>query len=217
MASCVNSLTSKGKRRKPVTWKSVIALDFPSFEAVKEILSSFSSGRNLKVGMELYYTTGPEIVSYLKDLGHSVFWISSCMAPNTVKSAMKVLSQLELWIWPMLYCWRCRRWWRLRVKVKSSQIDRCNAAYQHQKLSAGFSKYSFSLQESGRFIMLRRQLKPRLDGVVCSSSGSATHQNGYQSRIYLSDTGHSSSGSSCWRSNAWWRQQMLSNQMMTIS
>ena len=45
--------------------------------------------------MELYYATGPEIVSYLKGLGHSVFWISSFMTfPNTVKSAMKVLSQL---------------------------------------------------------------------------------------------------------------------------
>ena len=61
--------------------RPVIALDFPSFEAVKEFLALFPAEESLylKVGMELYYATGPEIVSYLKDLGHSVFWISSFM------------------------------------------------------------------------------------------------------------------------------------------
>ena len=45
--------------------------------------------------MELYYATGPEIVSYLKGLGHSVFLdLKLHDIPNTVKSAMKVLSHL---------------------------------------------------------------------------------------------------------------------------
>ena len=53
--------------------RPVIALDFPSFEAVKEFLALFPAEESLylKVGMELYYATGPEIVSYLKGLGHS--------------------------------------------------------------------------------------------------------------------------------------------------
>jgi len=48
--------------------RPVIALDFPSFEAVKQFLALFPAGESLylKVGMELYYATGPEIVSYLK-------------------------------------------------------------------------------------------------------------------------------------------------------
>ena len=77
--------------------RPVIALDFPSFEAVKEFLALFPEEESLylKVGMELYYALGPEIVSYLKGLGHSVFLdLKLHDIPNTVKSAMKVLSQL---------------------------------------------------------------------------------------------------------------------------
>lgn len=77
--------------------RPVIALDFPNFEAVKEFLALFPAEESLylKVGMELYYATGSEIVSYLKGLGHSVFLdLKLHDIPNTVKSAMKVLSQL---------------------------------------------------------------------------------------------------------------------------
>ena len=77
--------------------RPVIALDFPSFEAVKEFLALFQAEESLylKVGMVLYYATWPEIVSYLKGLGHSVFLdLKLHDIPNTVKSAMKVLSQL---------------------------------------------------------------------------------------------------------------------------
>ncbi|WP_077805349.1 orotidine-5'-phosphate decarboxylase [Streptococcus mitis] len=77
--------------------RPVIALDFPSFEAVKGFLALFPAEESLylKVGMELYYAAGPEIVSYLKGLGHSVFLdLKLHDIPNTVKSAMKVLSQL---------------------------------------------------------------------------------------------------------------------------
>ncbi len=77
--------------------RPVIALDFPSFEAVKKFLALFPAEESLylKVGMELYYATGPEIVSYLKDLGHSVFLdLKLHDIPNTVKSAMKGLSHL---------------------------------------------------------------------------------------------------------------------------
>ena len=77
--------------------RPVIALDFPSFEAVKKFLALFPAEESLylKVGVELYYATGPEIISYLKGLGRSVFLdLKLHDIPNTVKSAMKVLSNL---------------------------------------------------------------------------------------------------------------------------
>ena len=77
--------------------RPVIALDFPSFEEAKEFLALFPAEEKLyvKVGMEIYYAVGPEVVRYLKSLGHSVFLdLKLYDIPNTVKSAMKVLSHL---------------------------------------------------------------------------------------------------------------------------
>ncbi len=78
---------------------SVIALDFPTFEDVKAFLTKFPADEKLyvKIGMELYYAAGPEIVRYVKELGHSVFLdLKLHDIPNTVKSAMRVLSLLAL-------------------------------------------------------------------------------------------------------------------------
>lgn len=77
--------------------RPVIALDFPTFEAVKDFLALFPTEEKLyvKIGMELYYSVGPEIVAYVKNLGHSVFLdLKLHDIPNTVKSAMKVLAGL---------------------------------------------------------------------------------------------------------------------------
>lgn len=77
--------------------RPIIALDFPSFEEVKSFLALFPSQEKLyvKIGMELYYAVGPEIVSYVKNLGHSVFLdLKLHDIPNTVQSAMAVLGTL---------------------------------------------------------------------------------------------------------------------------
>ena len=77
--------------------RPVIALDFPIFKEVQDFLELFPSEEKLylKVGMELYYSAGPEVVRYLKKLGHSVFLdLKLHDIPNTVKSAMRVLSDL---------------------------------------------------------------------------------------------------------------------------
>ncbi|MDR0200067.1 MAG: orotidine-5'-phosphate decarboxylase [Streptococcaceae bacterium] len=77
--------------------RPVIALDFPTYDAVKSFLAKFPADKKLyvKIGMELFYSVGPEVVRYVKELGHSVFLdLKLHDIPNTVKSAMIVLAQL---------------------------------------------------------------------------------------------------------------------------
>lgn len=79
--------------------RPVIALDFPSFEEVKRFLALFPQEEQLflKVGMELYYALGPEVVRYVKSLGHSVFLdLKLHDIPNTVKSALRALAPLGI-------------------------------------------------------------------------------------------------------------------------
>lgn len=77
--------------------RPIIALDFASKAEVMRFLEQFPSYESLyvKVGMELYYATGPQMISDLKALGHSVFLdLKLHDIPNTVKSAMQVLEKL---------------------------------------------------------------------------------------------------------------------------
>ena len=55
--------------------RPIIALDFPFFDDVKDFLEHFPEDEKLyvKIGMEFFYAIGPEIVHYLKALGHSIF------------------------------------------------------------------------------------------------------------------------------------------------
>src|SRR3954470_16609852 len=75
----------------------IIALDFANRNEVEKFLQPFN-GKQLfvKVGMELFYQEGPEIVHYLKANGHRIFLdLKLHDIPNTVKSAMKGLARLE--------------------------------------------------------------------------------------------------------------------------
>ncbi len=76
--------------------KPIIALDFPDFAAVKAFLAHFPAEKLfVKVGMELYYQEGPDIVRYLKEGGHQVFLdLKLHDIPNTVESAMRGLAKL---------------------------------------------------------------------------------------------------------------------------
>ncbi len=51
----------------------------------------------VKIGMELFYAEGPEIVRQIKARGHKIFLdLKLHDIPNTVKSAMRVLSRLDV-------------------------------------------------------------------------------------------------------------------------
>ncbi len=78
----------------------IIACDFSSKEATLAFLDKFSSCDRkpfVKIGMELYYSEGPDIVREIKARGHRIFLdLKLHDIPNTVKKAMKVLSELDV-------------------------------------------------------------------------------------------------------------------------
>ena len=76
----------------------IIACDFPGKAETLAFLDRFGGRRPfLKIGMELYYAEGPEIVRALKERGHQIFLdLKLHDIPNTVKKAMAVLSRLDV-------------------------------------------------------------------------------------------------------------------------
>lgn len=74
----------------------IIALDFPSREKTLSFLKRFSGVKPfVKIGMELFYGEGPDIVREIKGMGHPVFLdLKLCDIPNTVARAMANLARL---------------------------------------------------------------------------------------------------------------------------
>ena len=76
----------------------IIACDFASKEEVYSFLDKFQDEKPfVKIGMELFYAEGPEIVREIKARGHKIFLdLKLHDIPNTVKKAMSVLSRLDV-------------------------------------------------------------------------------------------------------------------------
>ncbi len=78
----------------------IVACDFASKADVMNFLDKFSETSRkpfVKIGMELYYAEGPQIVRDIKARGHKIFLdLKLHDIPNTVKKAMKVLSNLDV-------------------------------------------------------------------------------------------------------------------------
>ena len=76
----------------------IIACDFSNKDDVMEFLSKFSGeSLYLKIGMELYYSEGPEIIKEIKKQGHKIFLdLKLHDIPNTVMKTMKALSNLDI-------------------------------------------------------------------------------------------------------------------------
>lgn len=76
----------------------IIACDFKSKEETLKFLDLFKDEKlYLKIGMELFYAEGPEIVREIKKRGHKIFLdLKLHDIPNTVEKAMKSLSNLDV-------------------------------------------------------------------------------------------------------------------------
>lgn len=76
----------------------IVACDFASGAQTLAFLDTFTGQKPfVKIGMELFYAEGPQIVRELKARGHKIFLdLKLHDIPNTVKKAMAVLSGLDV-------------------------------------------------------------------------------------------------------------------------
>lgn len=76
----------------------IVACDFNSKSEVIKFLSKFD-GESLyiKIGMELFYAEGPDMMKEMKERGHKIFLdLKLHDIPNTVRNTMKVLANLDI-------------------------------------------------------------------------------------------------------------------------
>lgn len=77
--------------------KVIVALDFPDRTACLDFLGHFDHPLFVKIGMELFYKEGPDLVRQIGDLGHRIFLdLKLHDIPNTVSSAMRALASLDV-------------------------------------------------------------------------------------------------------------------------
>ena len=76
--------------------RSICALDFPTFDEAKALVEELGDAVTFyKVGMELFYGAGPDIIRYLKEKDKKVFLDLKLQdIPNTVAHSLAVLTRL---------------------------------------------------------------------------------------------------------------------------
>ncbi|WP_404452533.1 orotidine-5'-phosphate decarboxylase [Virgibacillus necropolis] len=75
-----------------------LSLDFPTWEEAKGFIDTHEfHGVPVKVGMELFYREGPQVIEKLKENNHAIFLdLKLHDIPTTVNKAMKNIAKLEV-------------------------------------------------------------------------------------------------------------------------
>ena len=77
--------------------KTIIALDFSTEEETIKFLKNFKMPIYVKVGMELFYRCGFNIIADIKNMNHKIFLdLKLHDIPNTVKNGIKNLALLDV-------------------------------------------------------------------------------------------------------------------------
>ena len=153
----------------------IIACDFASREQTMNFLDKFQDEKPfVKIGMELYYAEGPQIVRDIKARGHKIFLdLKLHDIPNTVKKAMAVLSRLDVDI-TNLHC-------AGTINMMKAAIEGLTRPDGTRPLLIGVTQLTSTDQESMEKDLLINQpidevimhyascaREAGLDGVVCS-------------------------------------------------
>ncbi len=153
----------------------IVACDFSSAEAVYQFLDKFTERKPfVKIGMELFYAEGPQIVKEIKKRGHKIFLdLKLHDIPNTVKKAMSVLSNLDVDI--------CNLHAGGTVRMMEAAIEGLTRADGTRPLLIAVTQLTSTDQESMENDLLIKEPIDRvvmhyaanakragLDGVVCS-------------------------------------------------
>ncbi len=155
----------------------IVACDFSSAEQVYAFLDKFNgNGKKpfVKIGMELFYGAGPQIVREIKNRGHKIFLdLKLHDIPNTVKKAMAVLSNLDVDI--------CNLHASGTVRMMEAALEGLTRPDGTRPLLIAVTQLTSTDQESMENDLLIREpidkvvmhyaanaKKAGLDGVVCS-------------------------------------------------
>lgn len=73
----------------------IVAFDFKNVDEAREFLKKFDEEIYIKIGMELFYSGGYEIIKEIKRAGHKIFLdLKLCDIPNTIKCGINALAKL---------------------------------------------------------------------------------------------------------------------------
>ena len=153
----------------------IIACDFSSAEQVFSFLDKFTGRKPfVKIGMELFYAEGPQIVREIKKRGHKIFLdLKLHDIPNTVKKSMSVLSNLDVDLCNLHASGTC--------KMMEAALEGLTRADGTRPLLIAVTQLTSTDQESMETDLLIKEpidkvvmhyaanaKKAGLDGVVCS-------------------------------------------------